>query len=396
MLTAKQVEQAKYPSKPAKLFDGGGLYLHVQQSGKYWRYKYRLFGKENIFSIGVYPEMTLKQARLEHQLARSLVSEGVDPNIQKRQRKLGLSDASKNSFSAIADEWFSAHMKEKSQSYRVRSRRILDKDLSPFLGRRPIKDITPPELLSLLRKIEQRGAPDIAHRAKQLAGLIFQYAIATGRTDRNIARDLDGALIPRKKKHYAAITDPVRLGQLLRDIDNYYGSFVVRQALQLTVLLFPRPVELYQMEWAEIDFQKKLWVISAARMKSDRDHLVPLAPQVVEILESLYSLTSKSKYVFPSVRGYSRSMSENTVRQALRSMGYGNEEVTPHGFRATARTLLEEELNYPYDLIEHQLAHNVRDPLGRAYNRTTHLERRSEMMVKWAEYLESLRCIRVG
>ena len=391
MLTAKKIEQAKYPCEPSKLFDGGGLYLLIAKTGKYWRYKYRLAGKENTFAIGVYPDVSLKQARDEHQRARDLVRKGIAPASDRKREKLGLSNAHQNNFRRVAEEWFNSHMKDMSESYKKRSMRILEKDLYPNIGTRPISEVSAPELLAVLRKIEGRGAPDMAHRAKQLSGQIMGYAIATGRTDRNIARELDGALAKRKKRHYAAITDPTLLGRLLNDIDNFSGTFVVKQALKLTIYLFPRPVELYAMPWSEINFDKKLWTINMIRMKSDRDHYVPLAPDVIAILEALYPITSKYGFVFGSARSREGHISENTVRQALRRMGYTNADATPHGFRATARTLLEEELDYPYHLTEHQQSRMVRDPMGRAYNRTTHLAKRIEMMHRWADYLGELK-----
>ena len=281
-------------------------------------------------------------------------------------------------------------MSDKSDSYRVRSLRILEKDLYPFIGNRPIKSISVPELLAALRKIEARGAVDIAHRAKQLAGLVFRYAIASGRAETDPSRDLAAALKTHIKKHYASITDPSEVGKLLVAIDSYQGTPGVKAALQLSALLFQRPGEIRHMEWDEINWSKAQWEIPGYKMKMKEPHVVPLSRQSLIVLQGLRTLGGAGKYVFPSPRGATRPLSENGVRTALRAMGYTNDQMTSHGFRAMARTMLDEQLNYRPDFIEHQLAHAVRDPNGRAYNRTKYLAQRQEMMQKWADYLDEL------
>ncbi len=391
-LTATEVKQAKPREKAYKLADGAGLYLLVNPKGaKYWRYKYRYGGKEKMLALGVYPDVSLKVARVKHQDARLKLSQGTDPSEVRKIEKLTRHLASAESFEALAREWFNQLMPEKSKSYRDRTGRILEKDLYPVLGKRPIKSITAPELLAALRRIEARGANDIAHRAKQTAGQIFRYAVATGRAERNPSSDLKGALKPRNKKHYATITDPKEVGRLLVAMDGFEGTQVVKTALKLSPILFQRPGEIRNMEWAEIDWEQKRWELPAEKMKMKLPHIVPLSHQALELLEQIHTLTGRGLYVFPSARGRSRALSENGVRTALRTIGYTNEQITPHGFRAMARTILDEVLGFRVDWIEHQLAHAVRDPNGRAYNRTSHLEGRARMMQDWADYLDQLR-----
>ena len=314
----------------------------------------------------------------------------TDPNSVKRETRAANIEASENSFEIVATEWFNNHMTHKSDSHRTRTWRLLKNDLFPPLGRRPIADISPPELLKALRRVESRGAVDTAHRAHQTSGQVFRYAIATGRAERDPSADLRGALKVHVKKHHAAITEPKELGKLLISIEAFSGTPVVKAALELSALLFVRPKELRHMEWEEIDWDQALWQIPAEKMKMKQPHIVPLSTQAITILEEIHSLTGRGKYVFPSARGASRPLSENGVRVALRTMGYDNNTMTAHGFRATARTILDEVLCFRVDLIEHQLAHTVRDPNGRAYNRTKHLPQRIEMMQKWADYLDSL------
>ncbi len=391
-LMATQVKQAKPKEKPYKLADGGGLYLLVNPKGaRYWRYKYRYAGKEKTLALGVYPEVSLKEARDAHQEARKALRRGIDPGEQRKIDRLTRHLAAAESFEAVGREWFSRVMSEKSQSYRERTGRILEKDLYPVLGNRPIAAITAPELLAALQRIESRGANDIAHRAKQTAGQVFRYAVASGRAERDPSGDLKGALKPRRKKHYAAITDPVEVGRLLVAMEGFQGTPVVKTALLLSPLLFQRPGELRAMEWSEIKWETSQWEIPGHKMKMGQPHVVPLSTQAVALLEELQSLTGRGRYVFPSARGASRCLSENGVRSALRTIGYDNDTMTPHGFRAMARTILDEVLGYRVDWIEHQLAHAVRDANGRAYNRTSHLEGRTEMMQGWAKYLDELK-----
>jgi len=387
-----QVKQSSAGDKPTKFADGHGLYLLVQPTGsRYWRYDYRFGGKRKTLALGVFPEVSLKEARSKHQEARGLLRNGVDPGESRKLERITRHIVSAQSFEALGREWFDQMMAGKSNSYRERTARILEKDLYPSIGARPIAAITAPELLAVLRRIEARGAPDIAHRAKQTAGQVFRYAIATARAERNPSSDLHGVLRPRRKKHYAAITDPVALGKLLLAIDAYEGTPVVKVALQLTPLLFQRPGEIRAMEWSEINWDREQWELAGTKTKSGRMHLVPLARQASELLLDLRRLTGRGRYVFPSPRGSSRPLSDNGVRVALRTMGYDKETVTPHGFRASARTLLDEVLRFRPEWIECQLGHAVVDPCGRAYNRTAYIEQRREMMTEWANYLDELK-----
>lgn len=378
--------------KPYRVPDEKGLYLEVYPNGsKYWRLKYRITGKEKRLAIGVYPDVTLAQAREARDAARKQLAQGIDPSEHKQATKAARQDAAANSFEVIALEWFARRMADKSKDHRARTLRALEKDLFPFIGKRPIESITPQELLKSLRKIENRGAIETAHRAKQTAGQIFRYAVATGRAERDPSTDLKGALATPGKTHLAAITDPKEVGRLLLAIEGFTGTPTVKAALQLSPLLFCRPGELRHMEWEAINWEDKQWELPAEKMKMKQPHIVPLSTQALAILEDIHRLNGSRRYVFPSARGASRPLSENGVRTALRSLGYTNEQMTPHGFRAMARTILDEVLGFRVEWIEHQLAHAVRDANGRAYNRTTHLKQRRDMMQQWADYLDRLR-----
>jgi len=391
-LTAVTCRQAQPAEKPYKLYDSQGLYLLVNPSGtKYWRYKYRWQGKEKALSLGVYPQITLSEARNQLALARVTVKSGQDPaEARKQARRQQISEIGAT-FEAVAWEWYENRLAGASDSHRSRSKRLMQNDLLPFLGKRPIDAITAPDLLEVIRKIEVRGALDMANRARQAASLIFRYGIVTGRCQGDPARDLIGALKKRKKRHYAAITDPAGVRRLLLAIDNYQGSPAVRYALKLSALLFQRPSEIRTMRWDHICWPRKQWEIPAELMKAGRPHIVPLSTQAIELLSELHGITGHFEYVFPSQRTPRRPMSDNGVRTALRTLNFSNEEMTPHGFRAMARTLLDEELGVRVALIEQQLAHEVRDVHGRAYNRTHHLPQRAEMMQQWADYLDQLR-----
>jgi integrase len=391
-LTATAVKKAKPRDKQYKLTDSRGMYLLVLPSGgKYWRYDYTYNNKRKTLALGVYPDVSLADARKDHQAAREAVASHLDPNDLKKRKKLGRDIEQSNSFEAIGREWFDKKMHDKSDSYKTRSLRILENDLYPSFGNRPINKVTVPEILQSLRKIEDRDAIDIARRAKQLSGLIFRYAIASGRAQTDPSRDIGDALKTHTKKHYAAITEPLAFGKLLIAIDGYTGTPIVKGALKLSALLFQRPGEIRNMEWKEINWNDEQWEIPAEKMKMKFSHIVPLSTQSLEILKDLKSLNYKSKYVFPSARGNSHPLSENGVRTALRYLGYDNQTMTPHGFRATARTILDEKLNQRPDFIEHQLAHAVKDPNGRAYNRTKYLPQRKKLMQVWADYLDELR-----
>jgi integrase len=391
-LTDTAIRKAQPKDKTSRIFDGGGMYLEVAPAGgKWWRLKYRYAGKEKRLSLGTYPDTSLKDAREKRDAARKLLAAGVDPGEQRKAAKAAGEERSANSFEVIAREW---HAKQSATWVELHASRIMlrmENDIFPWLGGRPIADITAKEFLVTVNRIADRGAVESAHRVLQNCGQVMRYAIATGRAERNPVADLRGALPPVKQTHLAAITDPHAIGGLLRAIDVYQGSFVTRCALQLAPLLFVRPGELRQAEWAEFDLDAAQWNLPAEKMKMREPHLVPLAPQAVAILRELQALTGGGRYVFPSPRSPQRPMSNNGVLSALRRMGYGNEEMSGHGFRAMARTVLDEVLHFRPDYIEHQLAHAVKDPNGRAYNRTAHLAERRKMMSGWADYLDTLK-----
>lgn len=375
-----------------RLFDGGGLYLEVAPSGgKWWRLKYRFDGKEKRLSLGIYPQVSLREARERRETARKQLAEGINPIEHRQAVKLAKADRMANNFEVLAREWFARQSPRWAESHRDRVLRRLENDVFPWIGKRPIANIGAPELLSILRRIEERGACDTAHRILQCLGQIFRYAIVTGRAERNPSADLRGALVPVKQSHLAAITEPKAVGELLRAIEGYRGYLVTKAALRLAPLVFVRPGELRQAAWEEINLEKAEWNIPAERMKMREPHLVPLSRQAVEILKEVRALTGNGRYVFPSARTMARPMSNNAVLAALRRLGYTKDEMTGHGFRAMARTILDEVLGVRPDFIEHQLAHAVRDPNGRAYNRTTHLPERRKMMQQWADYLDDLK-----
>ena len=388
-LTATAVTQAKPKPKPYSLSDGGGMYLLVNATAKYWRYDYRFAGKRKTLALGVYPATSLKQAREKHQRAKENLANGIDPSAYKKATSAATHAALANSFELLAIEWRKTRSK-KSDSTEKRQNALLEKDLLPHLGKRPIADIKAPELLKTLRKIESRGAIETAHRAKRLAGQIFRYAVATGRAERDPSVDLKDALTQPTRTHFNSITEPAEAGPLIAAINNYQATPTVMAALRLTPLLFCRPGELRHLEWSEVNFAETRIELPAAKMKIKEPHIIPLASQAIEILKELQPITGRGKYVFPSARGASRPLSENGVRTALRTLGYTNDQISPHGFRAMARTILDEILNFPVDWIEHQLAHAVKDANGRAYNRTKYLPQRQKMMQTWADYLEAL------
>jgi len=391
-LSDTAIRAAKPKDKTYLMTDGEGMYLEITPSGgKWWRFKYRFDGKQKRLSLGTYPDTGLKEAREKRQEARRLLATGVDPSENRKAKKAAGSGNIANSFEVIAREWFGRQEPTwvPSHSEKIISR--LERDLFPWLGKRDIGTITAPELLAVLRRIEDRGAVETAHRALQNCGQIFRYAIATGRAERDPCPALRGALAPVKQSHYPAVTDPKKIGGLLRAMDSYEGTLVTKCALRLAPLVFVRPGELRAAEWSEIDLERAEWTIPAARMKMGVAHLVPLSTQAVAILKEAQALTGEGRFVFPSARTADRPMSDNAILSALRRMGIAKEEMTGHGFRAMARTVLDEVLHFRPDYIEHQLAHSVRDPNGRAYNRTAHLEERRQMMQAWADYLDNLK-----
>lgn len=395
-LSDTAIKNAKSKDKPYKITDEKGMFLLVNPNGsKYFRLDYRFDGKRKTLALGVYPEISLKQAREKRDDAKQQIANGIDPNDNKKAIKLSKADNALNSFEVLAREWFERNMTDKSESHQKRTLGMLERDVFPFLGNKPIADIKAPELLTVLRKIEERGAIESAHRTLQIFGQITRYAIATGRIDVDISQFLRGSLRPVTGGHFAAITNPKELGALLRAIDSYTGSLVVKTALQIAPLVFVRPSELRGMEWSQIDFYTKEWRYLVT--KTNVQHIVPLANQVIKAIENLKPLTGHGRFVFPSERtpNGSRCMSDVALLSALRRMGFSKDEISVHGFRATARTLLDEVLGFRPDFIEHQLAHAVKDPNGRAYNRTAHLEERRKMMQAWANYLENLKLVGV-
>jgi len=391
-ITDTAIRRAKARNKPYKMFDAAGLFLLVSPNGgKWWRFKYRFAGKEKLLSLGTYPDVSLKDARDRRDQERKKLAVQVDPSVNRKAVKAAWTNNQANSFEVIAREWIEKKSSIWSPANTTKTTRRLEVDVFPWLGDRPITEIMPSELLSILRRTEKRGAIDTAHRILQTCGQIFRYAIATGRAMRDPTPDLRGALQQVKGNHFSAITEPKAIGALLRSMHDYQGSVMIRCALKLAPLVFVRPGELRKAEWTEIDFKNATWNIPAERMKMKEAHIVPLSLQAIDILKELQPLTGKGRYLFPSPRSSQRPMSDNAVLSAMRRMGIGKEEMTGHGFRAMARTVLDEVLHVRPDYIEHQLAHAVRDPNGRAYNRTAHLPERRKMMQDWADYLDGLR-----
>ncbi|WP_283744284.1 integrase arm-type DNA-binding domain-containing protein [Sideroxydans sp. CL21] len=391
-LSDTAIKNAKPGAKPIKLSDEKGMFLLIAPAGgKWWRLKYRIGGKEKLLSLGTYPEVSLKAARDRRDDARKLLADGVDPSENRKAVKSAKTDRAANSFEVIAREWYAKKLPGWAASNADKIIRRLENDAFPWLGGMPIAEITPPDLLKSLRRIEERGAVESAHRMRYYFSQIFRYAIATGRAERDVASDLRGALSTAETQHRAAITDPKAIGALLRAMDDYQGAFVTKCALRLAPLVFVRPGELRKADWIEIDLDKAEWNIPAERMKMREPHLVPLSAQAVAILKELHALTGAGRYVFPGARTNGRPMSDNAILAALRRMGFAKDEMSGHGFRAMARTILDEVLQVRPDFIEHQLAHAVRDPNGRAYNRTAHLAERRKMMQQWSDYLDKLK-----
>ena len=400
MLTDAQCRNAVCPpdKKQARLSDSGGMYLQVSPAGsKRWFLKYRIAGVEKQLALGSYPDVSLTAARKARDAAKLQKSEGRDPVQARKIERLKALIPDGDTFKATALEWYANKLDSWSSHYATREKRNLEKDLFPLFAARRIADIEPIELLAAVRLVEERGALDVAHRVLTTAGQVWRYAVATGRAARDVSADIKGALKPHHGKHFAATTNPVKLGELVRVIRGYQGGPIVRAALQLAPLLFQRPGELRAAAWAEIDLDAALWTIPAARMKRSVEgkrngdpHLVPLPRQAVEILRKLHPLTGHGALVFHGERSHDRPISDNTLRAALLTLGYGPDVQSVHGFRATARTLLAEELNVDPLVIEAQLAHAVKDANGRAYNRTQYLKHRTAMMQQWADYLDKL------
>lgn len=388
MLTPSAVKNAKRRNSAYKLADTRGLYLLVRPNGsRWWRFDYRRPGtkKRNTLSLGTFPDVSLKLAREKLEAARVLLVKGIDPGENRKAE----AQAGADTFEAVAREWFAKHAPTWASTHSSKIIGRLERDIFPWMGARQISTITAPDLLAVIRRIESRGALDTAHRAHQNCGQIFRYAVATGRATVDPSTALRGALAPAKSGHFASITEPDEVGALMRAIHGYTGGFVVASALKLAPLVFVRPGELRSAEWKDVDLDAAEWRYHVT--KTDVDHVVPLSRQAVTILRELQPLTGRGRYVFTGTKHDGARISDGTLNAALRRMGYTREQFTMHGFRAMARTILDEQLGFRPDLIEHQLAHAVRDPLGTAYNRTKHLPERRKMMQGWADYLDGLR-----
>lgn len=388
MLSPSSVKNAKPREAPYKMADERGMYLLVRPDGaRWWRFDYRRpgTGKRNTLSLGVYPDVSLKLARERRDDARRLVADGVDPGEKRRAE----AQAHADSLEAVAREWFAKHQPLWSKDHADNVIERLTRDVFPWIGAKSIRTLTAADFLTVLQRVEARGVVETAHRERGYCSQIMRYAVATGRAENDVTRDLRGALAPVRPKHFAAITDPARIGELLRAIDGFSGNFPTLCALKLSALTFVRPGELRTAEWSDIDFEAREWRFTTS--KTGTPHIVPLADQAIAILSELRPLTGSGRYLFPGARDRKRPMSNATVTAALRRMGFDRDAMSAHGFRAMARTVLDEVLGFRPDHIEQQLAHAVRDPLGRAYNRTAHLPERRRMMVAWADLLDELR-----
>lgn len=389
-LNDTKIRNTKPTGKMQTLFDGGGLYLEVSAKGsKLWRMKYRFDGKAGLLSFGAYPAVSLDMARQFREEAKRLIASGLNPASVKKEQKAARQKREASTFEVVAREWYNKqrHTWADRTAHNINTR--LEADVFPWIGSRPIADITASEYLDVLRRVEERGAIETAHRVKTICSQIVRYAIASDLTATDPTASLRGALTAPKVRHFSAVTEPKQVAELLRMIDGYEGTLTVTCALQLAPLVFVRPGELRAARWVDIDLEAAEWRYTVT--KTGTQHIVPLARQAVAIFRRLQPLTGHGEYVFPGVRSSDRPMSDNTINAALRRLGIGKEEMTGHGFRAMARTILDEVLGVRPDLIEHQLAHAVRDPNGRAYNRTAHLPERKKMMQQWADYLDRLK-----
>ncbi len=391
MLTTIAIKNAKPKKKQYRLTDNQGLYLLVKPTGaKCWRYDYRFSKKRKTLALGVFPDVSIKEAREGRNDARRLLDQGLDPSHQKKIRKSLKALQADENFQAIATEWLEKKKVDCVESTYNGIEAILKNHVYDYIGCRPIVEITAPELLAMLNRLVYVGHNETAKRTRSLCSQVFRYAIVTGRAERDPASDLVGALPKVKVKSFATITDPKEIDALLRCIDEYSGDFKTRCALKLAPLVFVRPTELRHAEWSEINWDKLEWLIPAEKMKMSLDHIIPLSDQAVNILREIQLLTGKGKYVFPSVRTNTRPMSENTINASLRRMGYTKEEITGHGFRSMASTLLNEH-GFNEDWVEMQLAHAPRNRIRAIYNRAKYLPQRKQMMQQWADYLDNLR-----
>jgi integrase len=385
-LSAPEVKAATYADRAYKVFDGGGLFLHVQSRGRYWRLKYRWGGRERLLSLGVYPRVSLAKARERRDEARKLIDDGIDPSARRKAEKAARNKPTR--FEAVAREWLQKQTTLAPGTRTVTLRRW-ERWVFPHIGSTPIDRLEPADVLHVLRRIEAAGKHETAHRMRQRIGQVCRFAVASGRADRDPTGDLKDALAPVPRRNRAAITEPTAFGGLLRAMDGYDGQPSTKAALHLLALTFVRPGELRFAAWPEFDLEGAVWRIPGARMKMGREHIVPLAPEAVEHLRRLHPVTGHRPYVFEGNRP-GRPISENTVNMALKTMGYSADQVTAHGFRSTASTLLH-EMGWPPEVIELQLSHAQRSQVAAAYNRSARLEERQKMMLAWAEYLDKLR-----
>lgn len=390
-LTDTAIRAIKPTSKTAKFFDGGGLYLEVAPSGgKWWRLKYRFQGKEKRISLGTYPTIGLKEARERREDTKKILANGIDPSAQRQAIKVSTTSIDKDSFEVVTREWFDKHVVNLAPSYSKKVRSLFERQIFPVLGAKPIAEVEPTDVLNAARHVEQTGAIETAHRLIQICGQVFRYAIATGRTKYDVSTGLHAALPKVNVKHMATLTDKKRIGQLLRAIDAYGGFFPVRCALRLAPLLFVRPGELQKAEWAEFDLPATEWRLPASKMKMRQRHIVPLSSQALSILAELQPYTGNGQFLFPSIRTTTKPIALESMLVAIRSMGFTQDEMTMHGFRGMASTLLN-EMGYNRDWIERQLAHGERDHVRAAYNYAEHLPERRRMMQEWADYLDELK-----
>lgn len=398
-LTDTEIRKSAPRETLYKLFDGGGMFLEVRPNGaRYWRLKYRYAGKEKLLALGVYPGVTLKEAREKREAAKKKLAAGVDPGEARKAEKRTQFINAENSLEAVAREWHAKFSGDLSESHAIRNLRRLEIHVFPYIGKRPTVELDASSILDVLQRIERKGTLETAHRVRSLIGQVMRYAVVTGRALRDPSADLRGAIPPAPTRHHAAVTKPEQLADLLRDIYAYTGTPTVSAALKLAPLVFQRPGELRLAEWTEFDLDGRLWTVPASRMKRRKDgkqfgldHLVPLSDQAISILRDLKLLTGRGRYVFPSMRGNSRPMSDMAIGAAFRRMGIDSNTATPHGWRATARTLAVEKLGIRDEIVEMQLSHEVRDTHGRAYNRTEWLDERHQLMQRWSDYLDKLR-----
>ncbi len=390
-LSNTAIINAKTADKPYKLYDTDGLFLQVTpQGGKWWRLKYRFDGKEKLLSLGTYPDISLSQARQKREDAKKLLAIDIDPSENRKQAKADNKLNTENSFELVAREWWQSHMKNKAESHKEKVIRRFELYLFPWIGKKPISSITAPQMLETLRRIEKQNKVETAHRTLQTAGQVFRYAVQTGRAVRDVTADLKGALPATTVKHMAAFTEPKDVAELLRALDAFNGTLTVQCAIKLAPLVFVRPSELRMAKWSDIDLEAGTWQYLVSKTKTD--HIVPLSTQAIEILSEIHPVSGHGEYVFQGGHSPLKPMSESAINAALKRMGYDTQkDITGHGFRAMARTILHERLNIDPAIIEHQLAHKVPDTLGAAYNRTKFIEQRTTMMQSWADYLDELK-----